>query len=36
MKPKRRFIKLKRRNNFTKGRFVLQGESVLIFKGVFF
>ena len=36
MKPKRRFRKLKRRNNFTKGRFVLQGESVLIFKGVFF
>mgnify|MGYP004417957561 FL=1 len=35
MKPKRRFRKLKRRNNFPKGRFILQRESVLIFRGVF-
>ena len=35
MKPKRRFIKLKRRNNFPKGRFILQRGSMLIFRSVF-
>ena len=36
MKPKRRSNFFFRRFNFLKGRFILQRESVLIFKGVFF
>ena len=35
MKPKRRSNFFFRRFNFLKGRFILQRESVLIFRGVF-